>query len=245
MYLRIFITVLVLFSLFINIAEAQNKSKTKAEPASSSKIILKTTNDSCAYAIGMNSGMAFKRDSLFFDVDIIRQGMYDYLYGDTSKVLMNQQQATSVLMGLQQKVMGKQQAKQSQTASKNKSEGEAFLAANKKNEGVKTTASGLQYKVIKEGTGKAPTDKDTVTVHYTGKLIDGTTFDSSVERGQPATFSLGGVIKGWTEGLQLMKEGGKTTFYIPSELGYGMQAPPKIGPNAVLIFDVELIKVGK
>lgn len=124
--------------------------------------------------------------------------------------------------------------------------GEKFLAENSKKEGVKVTASGLQYIVDKEGTGARPTAEDEVTVHYTGKLLDGTVFDSSVSRGEPATFPLNRVIPGWTEGVQLMKEGGKYTFFIPSDLAYGPQGVPNaIPPHSTLIFDVELIKVVK
>ncbi len=127
-----------------------------------------------------------------------------------------------------------------------KSIGEKFLEENKKNENVKVTPSGLQYVVDKEGTGAQPTATDEVTVHYTGKLLDGTVFDSSVSRGEPATFPLNRVIPGWTEGVQLMKEGGKYTFFIPSDLAYGPQGVPNaIPPHATLIFDVELIKVVK
>lgn len=127
-----------------------------------------------------------------------------------------------------------------------KSVGEKFLAENKKKENVKETASGLQYIVDKEGTGAQPTATDEVTVHYTGKLLDGTVFDSSVNRGEPATFPLNRVIPGWTEGVQLMKEGAKYTFFIPSDLAYGPQGVPNaIPPHSTLIFDVELIKVVK
>ena len=125
-----------------------------------------------------------------------------------------------------------------------KAEGEAYLAENAKKEGVKVTASGLQYKVLTEGTGKSPKATDKVVCHYEGMLIDGTMFDSSVQRGEPATFGLNQVIAGWTEGLQLMKEGGKTRFFIPYNLGYGAQgAGGSIPPYAALIFDVELIEV--
>lgn len=127
---------------------------------------------------------------------------------------------------------------------KRKEEGKAFLATNATKEGVKTTASGLQYQVVKEGTGRRPGPTDRVTVHYTGRLIDGTMFDSSVERGQPATFGVNQVISGWTEALQLMTEGSKWVLFIPSELGYGERgAGADIGPHATLIFDVELIKI--
>ena len=131
-------------------------------------------------------------------------------------------------------------------AEKNQKEGAAFLAANAKKADVKTTPSGLQYLVIKEGAGKQPTATDAVTVHYRGTLLDGTEFDSSYKRNQPATFPLNQVIKGWTEGVQLMKEGAKYRFFIPSELGYGQRgAGGLIGPNATLIFEVELISVQK
>ncbi len=127
-----------------------------------------------------------------------------------------------------------------------RAEGEQFLAENGKKENVKTTASGLQYVVEKEGTGAQPTAEDEVTVHYTGKLLNGQVFDSSVNRGEPATFPLNRVIPGWTEGVQLMKEGAKYTFFIPSDLAYGPQGVPgAIPPHSTLIFDVELIKVNK
>lgn len=127
-----------------------------------------------------------------------------------------------------------------------KEAGEKFLAENKTKEGVKETASGLQYVVEKEGEGATPSATDEVTVHYTGRLLDGTVFDSSVQRGEPATFPLNRVIPGWTEGLQLMKEGGKTVFFIPSDLAYGPNGVPNaIPPHSTLIFEVELIKVNK
>jgi len=130
-----------------------------------------------------------------------------------------------------------------QKAKANKKAGEDFLAANKKKSGVQTTSTGLQYLHTSPGSGVQPDNNDKVTVHYHGTLIDGTVFDSSVERGQPASFGLNQVIPGWTEGLQLMKEGGKTTFYIPSELAYGARATGKIQAHSALIFEVELIKV--
>jgi FKBP-type peptidyl-prolyl cis-trans isomerase FklB len=135
-------------------------------------------------------------------------------------------------------------AKQQEVATKNKKEGEAFLVENKKKQGVKTLPSGLQYKVIKEGTGKKPKLGDTVTAHYWGTLIDGTEFDSSYKRGQPANFPVSGVIPGWTEALQLMGEGAKWQLFIPSNLAYGERgAGAGIGPNATLIFEIELISV--
>jgi len=139
----------------------------------------------------------------------------------------------------------KAQLKQQQDAQTNQEEGEAFLAENRNKEGVQETESGLQYKVLEEGSGDSPVATDTVTVHYEGTLIDGTVFDSSYERGEPATFPLDGVISGWTEGLQLMKEGATYRFFIPADLGYGMNVRPgsPIGPNETLIFKVELLEV--
>ncbi|MCC7377577.1 MAG: FKBP-type peptidyl-prolyl cis-trans isomerase [Verrucomicrobiales bacterium] len=134
-------------------------------------------------------------------------------------------------------------AKLEEDGARNKTASEKFLEDNKGKDGVKTTASGLQYKVVKMGEGQKPTASDKVTVHYTGTLIDGKKFDSSVDRGQPATFPLGGVIKGWTEGLQLMPVGSKFTFFIPPDLAYGLRAPSTIGPNQALVFDVELINI--
>jgi FKBP-type peptidyl-prolyl cis-trans isomerase len=152
----------------------------------------------------------------------------------------------ATMQTFQQQVVAAQQAKQKVVGEKNKTEGETFLAKNKTRAGVKTTASGLQYEVEKEGTGPNPKATDTVTVNYKGTLMDGTTFDSSYDRGQPATFVLNQVIPGWTEGVQLMKPGGKYKFYIPSSLGYGEQgAGGVIGPNAPLVFEVELVSIGK
>ncbi|HAI69715.1 MAG TPA: hypothetical protein DCM38_09830, partial [Gammaproteobacteria bacterium] len=149
----------------------------------------------------------------------------------------------SVLMILKRE----QFAKQAKLAAKNLKEGEAFLAKNKQKEGVFTLHSGLQYKVIRPGTGKTPKDSDSVTTHYSGTLIDGTEFDSSYKREKPATFPVMGVIAGWTEALQLMKEGAKWELFIPAHLAYGERGTPggKIGPNATLIFEIELLSVGK
>jgi len=144
-----------------------------------------------------------------------------------------------------EKLRAKQAAKSKEEAEKNQKEGDEFLAKNKTKKGVKVTESGLQYEVIKEGSGTKPTKADTVKVDYTGTKIDGTKFDSSVDRGQPATFPLGSVIPGWTEGLQLMTPGSNYKFYVPAKLAYGEHGPPSIGPNATLIFDVKLISVEK
>lgn len=202
---------------------------------------LKTKKDKVSYAIGMDMGNNLKRNELEIDPDILARAIKDILSG--GKPLMTDQEAKETLMVLQKDLQAKQQEKNKALGEKNKKEGGAFLAQNKKKEGVKTLPSGLQYKVITEGKGKPPKASDTVTVNYAGKLIDGTEFDSSYKRGQPATFPVGGVIKGWTEALQLMKEGSKWQIVIPSDLAYGEQGRPGIPPNSVLIFEVELISI--
>jgi FKBP-type peptidyl-prolyl cis-trans isomerase FklB len=207
------------------------------------KIELKDAKQKSSYAIGMDIGANFKRQQIDIDAKAMAAGIADALAGKTQLTDAEQKQ---VLNELRTQLMGKAESKQKETGDKNQKEGEKFLAENKKKEGVKTTASGLQYKVLKSGTGKTPKATDTVKVHYHGTLIDGTVFDSSVERGEPTTFPVNQVIPGWTEVLQLMKEGDKWQVYIPSQLAYGAQSPsPKIGPNSTLIFDVELLAVEK
>jgi FKBP-type peptidyl-prolyl cis-trans isomerase FklB len=157
---------------------------------------------------------------------------------------MTAEEIRATITSLQQRLMASQQKVLKEQAAKNLSVSKAFLAENGKKEGIKTLPSGLEYKVLTEGSGKMPKAEDTVTVHYKGTLIDGTEFDSSYKRGQPATFKVKGVIKGWTEALQLMKEGSKWQLFIPPELGYGERAAgPQIPPNSALIFEVELISV--
>lgn len=214
---------------------------------------IKTEKQKLSYSIGMNAGRSMK-DSLktqSVDVDqaVLLKGLDDGIRD--AKPQMTEDEMKTVLEALQKKLMAKQQeqaAKQQEqakaVAEKNKKEGEAFLAANKKKEGVITMPSGLQYKVLTAGKGKSPKATDTVTVNYRGTLIDGTEFDSSYKRGQPATFPLNQVIKGWTEAVQLMKEGAKWELYIPSDLAYGERgAGANIGGNATLIFEVELLSI--
>jgi FKBP-type peptidyl-prolyl cis-trans isomerase FklB len=192
----------------------------------------KLASYSVAVMIGSNMGsQGFEA----LDLEAFNAGMEDVFTNKPLKVEKEQAQ-----MIVQQYIQGVMEKKTTVA----KSEGAAFLDKNKSAEGVKVTASGLQYKIIKEGTGKSPKATDNVTVHYTGKLIDGTVFDSSIQRGQPATFGLNQVIAGWTEGLQLLKEGGKAILYIPYNLGYGERgAGGQIPPFSALIFEVELIKV--
>jgi FKBP-type peptidyl-prolyl cis-trans isomerase FklB len=208
------------------------------------KTELKTKKEKTSYAIGMNMADSMKTNAVDVDIDALVQGIRDSLTG--KKTLMTENEAHETITALQKDLQTKMREKLKAQAEKNKKEGEEFLATNRGKEGVKTLPSGLQYKVITEGKGKTPLATDTVTVNYRGTLIDGTEFDSSYKRGQPATFPVNGVIKGWTEALQLMKEGSKWQLFIPSSLAYGERgAGGQIGPNATLIFEVELIKVGE
>jgi FKBP-type peptidyl-prolyl cis-trans isomerase FklB len=202
---------------------------------------LKNQMDKVSYAIGLDMGNNLKKNEIEVDPDILARAIKDVFSG--SKPLMTDQEARETLMAFQKDLRAKQLERNKVIGEKNKKEGDAFLAKNKKENGVETLPSGLQYKVITEGKGKAPKASDTVTVNYSGTLINGTEFDSSYKRGQPATFPVSGVIKGWTEALQLMKEGSKWHLVIPADLAYGEQGRPGIPPNSVLIFDVELLSI--
>ncbi|TAN40981.1 MAG: FKBP-type peptidyl-prolyl cis-trans isomerase [Nitrospirae bacterium] len=202
---------------------------------------LKTQKDKVSYIIGMDIGNNFKKQGIEIDADMLMKGLKDVLAG--SKPLIAEKEAVDTMTAFKQEYMAKQAETARVQSEKNKKDGEAFLSENKKKEGVKTLPSGLQYKVITEGAGKTPKAADTVTVNYRGTLVDGTEFDSSYKRGQPASFPVKGVIPGWVEALQLMKEGDKWQLYIPANLAYGDKNAGLIGPNATLIFDVELITV--
>jgi FKBP-type peptidyl-prolyl cis-trans isomerase len=205
-------------------------------------LTLKTQKDKISYAIGMNIGQSMKKDSLDLDPAIVSRGLNDALTG--AKPLMTEDEAKSVMTEFRSEMMKKQQAAAQQSGDTNKQAGQQFLAANKTKEGVVTLPSGLQYKVLKEGTGPKPSASDTVVTNYRGTLIDGTEFDSSYKRGEPATFPVGQVIKGWTEVLQLMPVGSKWQLFIPSDLAYGERSPGgEIGPNSTLIFDIELLSI--
>lgn len=204
--------------------------------------VLKDQKDKVSYSIGTDIANNLKKQSIDVDPDLLARGIKDAYSG--SKPLLTEKEVHDTLTAFQKEMMAKMQEKQKKAGEKNKVDGEAFLAENKKKEGVKTLPSGLQYSVIKEGAGKMPKATDTVTVNYKGTLIDGTEFDSSYRRGQPVSFPVNGVIAGWTEALQLMKEGSKWQLFIPSSLAYGEKgAGNTIGPNAVLIFEVELISI--
>ena len=198
----------------------------------------KTNIEQASYAIGLNVGGSIKADGLELHVDALVQGIRDALANAEPRLTEDQ---ISAALKEFQKVM---EAKAKAVAEKNLRDGRAFLAANKTKQGIKTLPSGLQFAVLKRGNGPSPKLTDTVQTHYHGTFIDGTVFDSSVERKEPATFPVGGVIRAWTEALQLMQVGSKWRLFVPSELAYGPKGyPPDIGPHSVLIFDVELLGI--
>ncbi|HXM95717.1 MAG TPA: FKBP-type peptidyl-prolyl cis-trans isomerase [Candidatus Dormibacteraeota bacterium] len=227
-------------------AKGQKAPTAKTRSATSAKSqtapALKTQTDKVSYAIGLNIGRSLHKDSLEVDPNILVRGLKDGLAG--GKTLLTDDEAKAAMTTLQNDLRQKQEEKMQAAGEKNKKEGEAFLVANKTSEGVVALPSGLQYKILKEGTGPKPTASDTVVCNYRGTLLDNTEFDSSYKRGQPTTFSVGQVIKGWTEALQLMPVGSKWQLFVPSELAYGQRvAGPEIGPNATLIFEVELLSI--
>jgi FKBP-type peptidyl-prolyl cis-trans isomerase len=220
--------------------------KTTAAPAQAGTA-LTTRKQKFSYALGMNIGTGYsqglKKQSIEVDWNLIAQGMKDAAAGTKTK--LTEEEAKAVLNEVQSEVQKEQQAKTKEMADKNKSEGEAYLAANKSKEGVVTLPSGLQYKILTEGKGPKPTATDSVVCNYRGTLINGTEFDSSYKRKEPATFGVSQVIKGWTEALQLMPVGSKWQLVIPSNLAYGERGEPRGGiePNATLIFEVELLSI--
>lgn len=211
-------------------------------PAAKEPAPLTTPKDKLSYAIGTDVGRKLKSQSIDVDPAIVERALKDAL-SDT-KPAMTDEEMRATLMDLQKQLREKQMAAAKELGDKNKKEGEEFLAANKGKEGVVTLPSGLQYKVLKAGDGQKPKPSDTVECNYRGTLIDGTEFDSSYKRGQAATFPVSGVIKGWTEALQLMPVGSKWQLFIPSDLAYGERgAGAGIGPNSTLIFEVELLSI--
>ena len=216
--------------------------------ASAQIVPLKSHMDSVSYALGCSVGKNFsdniKRDSLGLNIDILAQSLVTSLKGNPTQ--MPDSVVAKVMAAFQQDRTEAMQKKTQEAGNANKKKGEEFLAKNKLDKDVKVTASGLQYKAITMGKGPKPAATDKVKVHYHGTLIDGKVFDSSVERNEPITFPLNGVIPGWTEGVQLMPVGSKFKFFIPSSLAYGDRgAPPSIGPNETLIFEVELLNIEK
>ncbi|MEC4677071.1 MAG: FKBP-type peptidyl-prolyl cis-trans isomerase [Nitrospirota bacterium] len=203
---------------------------------------LKDQKDRLSYSMGVDFGNKLKQQSIDINADMFSKGLNDSLSGN--RTLLAEEEIKSEMNTLMKDMMNKRVERIRKAAEENRKEGEAFLAENGKKEGVITLPSGLQYKIIKEGTGKTPSIDDTVVTNYRGTLIDGTEFDSSYKRGKPATFAVKGVIPGWTEALQLMKEGAKWQLFIPSSLAYGKRgAGSKIGPDKTLIFEIELISI--
>jgi FKBP-type peptidyl-prolyl cis-trans isomerase len=232
-------------------ATTANKTATSAKPATAKPaapkaatgpVTLTTDKDKTSYAIGLDLGNKLKSQSIDVDTSILLRGMNDGISG--SKPAMTDEEMRASLTALSTQIRARQTAMLKQMAEKNKSEGDAFLAQNKTKEGVVALPSGLQYKILKAGEGPKPTASDSVVCNYKGTLIDGKEFDSSYKRGQPATFPVGGVIKGWTEALQLMPVGSKWQLFIPSDLGYGERgAGADIQPDSTLIFEVELLSI--
>lgn len=203
---------------------------------------LKDQKDKVSYSIGMDIGNNFKRNGIEINPDVLAAGLRDVL--GSGKTAMTEQEAREVIMAFQQDLQSKRQEKANALGVTNKKEGADFLAANAKKEGVKTTPTGLQYKVLTAGKGPVPTSNDVVRAHYRGTLIDGTEFDSSYTRGQPFVTPVTQVIPGWVEALTKMKVGDKWQLFVPSELAYGERgAGGKIGPNAALIFEMELLGI--
>lgn len=228
-------------------AAAPPKKTTTAAPAKpggakTAPLALKTPKDKASYAIGLDLGNKLRSQSISVDPAILSRALRDALAG--TKPLMTEDEVHAVLIDLQGQMRQKQIAAAKEAGDKNMKEGAAFLAENKNKEGVITLPSGLQYKVLKAGEGSKPALTDTVVCQYRGTLINGKEFDSSYKRGEPATFPVNGVIKGWTEALQLMPVGSKWQLFIPPDMAYGERAPGNdIGPNSVLIFEVELVSI--
>ncbi len=201
------------------------------------KAKIETDIQKASYGIGTQIGNNMKQQNIDIDSTALAAGLNDALTGKELK--LKPEEIQQALMKLQEMAI----KKQTEVADKNKKEGQAFLDKNKAEAGVKTTASGLQYQVIKEGAGPTPSDKDVVSAHYDGKLINGQKFDSSYDRNQPADFPVTGVIPGWTEALKMMKVGSKWKLFVPPDLGYGSSPRPGIPPNSVLVFEVELMGI--
>jgi len=224
----------VVGALLIGLAACQGSTPKKVE--------LQTPKDKVSYSIGLDIGKNLKRQGMEIDTRILAQGIEDAVAGGAT--LLTEEQMRETMSQFQQEQMARQSARATELGDKNKKEGEAFLAANAKQDGVKALPSGLQYKIVTPGSGKKPKATDTVTTQYRGTLIDGTEFDSSYRRGQPASFPVTGVIPGWTEALQLMPVGSKWQLFIPSPLAYGPRgAGEQIGPNATLVFEIELLGI--
>lgn len=216
-----------------------------AMAAASTITALKNDKDKISYAIGVDMGTNLKAQNIEVNPDMLAKGLKDALAN--AQILLSQQEVSSTLANLQKQIISKREADFKTQADQNKHSGETFLQANKTKTGVITLASGLQYKIITQGTGPQPTDKDSVTVNYAGRLINGQEFDSSYRRGKPAQFPVAEVIPGWSEALKLMKTGSTWEIYVPPSLAYGERglSGGPIGPNQALIFTINLISIDK
>jgi FKBP-type peptidyl-prolyl cis-trans isomerase len=233
------LTTATLAALGAGSAYAQQPAATPADAAKAAPVKLDKNKVSTMVGMDIGHGLTQVKDDI--DLNVVFEAVRATIAG--KKAALTEEEAAEVRQAFMQQLQEKRLAEQKAAGDKNKAESEKFLAANKAKSGVKTTASGLQYEVITEGTGAKPTANDTVKVNYVGTKVDGTKFDASADHGGSATFPLNGVIKGWSEGLQLMPVGSKYKFYIPAELAYGENGPPQIGPNAALVFEVELLGI--
>jgi FKBP-type peptidyl-prolyl cis-trans isomerase FklB len=223
------LTTILSISFFFNICFAAEKPE------------LKDQKDKESYSLGYQFGQGAKSQGLDINVELYTSGIRDALSG--SKPQLSEEEMRQTVLELQKRFIAAREKELKEMSVKNLAAGKVFLEENKKKEGVKTLPSGLQYKVLAEGPGKTPKAADNVTVNYKGTFINGAEFDSSYKRGKPATFQVDKVVKGWTEALQLMKEGSKWQLFIPPELGYGERGTGNIPPNSILVFEVELISV--
>ena len=222
-------------------AVPMSKTDTAEQVKKQKAVLLKTEVDKVSYSIGVQLGQNFKQQEIEISVESMMRGLRDAMAGKT--LALSEDEMQKVMMDFQQRMMAKQKERQQAEAAKNLAKGMAFLEANGTKEGVTVLPSGLQYKIIQKGTGRTPTINDRVKTNYRGTFIDGTEFDSSYKRNKPVEFPVKGVIKGWTEALQLMKEGGKWELYVPANLAYGEQDIRGIPGNSTLIFEIELLEV--
>ncbi len=231
-----------MFSLVFVLLAAPAFAQEPAQREDTDAPALESVREKASYAFGRNVGRSVRAGGYDIDIAAFTKGLADAIAG--AKARLTDKEMSDAIVAFEAESAAARAERDRLQAEKNLKEGREFLAANKEKEGVKTLESGLQYKVIKSGKGKTPTAKDRIRAHYHGTLLDGTVFDSSVEREEPIEIDVSGVIKGWTEALQLMKVGDKWRLFIPSELAYGERgAGDSIGPNAVLIFDVELLEI--
>ncbi len=240
--MKVFFAVILSVFMLMAVNVSCSKSTSTGSESPDKPVSLETQSQKASYIMGYSQGRNMKMRQLDeeVDLDILMQGIKDGIKGEGK---IQEKDFQTIMQEFQKGFQERQDAKRSIQGEKNKAEGEKFLQENKQKPDIHVTGSGLQYLVLKEGTGPKPQYNSVVEVHYTGTLIDGTEFDSSVKRGVPAKFPLNGVIPGWTEGVQLMSVGSKYKFFIPSDLAYGPSGQGLIGPNAVLIFEVELISI--